>query len=184
MIMMIKMTMRMVTIMLMLTTRWMLVLGLTCSVVVTLGLVVVTATLRRNTRFIIIIVFGILSNIIKQARTRDNLTGLANTDQRAKNPDQTTSPWPSPNTRWDSGEVRNWIPELFPLPTLGRIEQPVGQHEPEHAKEPVAKLVNRAAHSQQSERPGCHLFHNKEGGNNVFVEVEADRTRESFGLCD
>ena len=103
-IMMIKMTMRMVTIMLMLTTRWMLVLGLTCSVVVTLGLVVVTATLRRNTRFIIIvIVLGILSNIIKQARTRDNLPGLANTDQRAKNPDQTTSPWPSPKTRRDSG---------------------------------------------------------------------------------
>ena len=100
---MIKMTMKMVAMMLMLTTRWMLVLGLTCSVVVTLGLVVVTATLRRNTRFIIIVILlGILSNIIKQARTRDNLTGLADTDQRAKNPDQTTSscsPWPSPNTR-------------------------------------------------------------------------------------
>ena len=55
MIMMIKMMMKMVAMMLMLTTRWMLVLGLTCSVVVTLGLVVVTATLRRNTRFIIIV---------------------------------------------------------------------------------------------------------------------------------
>ena len=37
-------------------TRWMLVLGLACSVIVTLVLVIVTAALRRNTRCIIPII--------------------------------------------------------------------------------------------------------------------------------
>ena len=156
----------------------MLMLGLACSVIVTLVLIIVTAAMRRKNRFVDEKIFANIRHLnlsisiptIQQARTRDSdhIAGLAHhPDQRQpQHLDQTSSSFSS------SAEVQREPGrdgEVLLPPLVVQLEhQLVQQLEHESVHQLVAELVHRALEFRQSKK---HLLDGEEARDLVEVET-------------
>ena len=164
----------------------MLMLGLACSVIVTLVLIIVTAVMRRKNRFVDEKIFANIRHLnlsifiptIQQARTRDSdhIAGLAHhPDQRQpQHLDQTSSSISS------SAEVQREPGrdgEVLLPPLVHQLEhqlvhqlehQLVQQPEHESVHQLVAELVHRALEFRQSKK---HLLDGEEARDLVEVET-------------